>query len=52
MSDGARGAARPILTGDAWVAATAITYGVPLVTNNPGDYAGVGGLTMISEKKP
>lgn len=52
VSDGARRAGRPILTGDAWVAATALAYGVPLVTNNPGDYAGVPGLTIISEKMP
>ena len=49
-SDGARRAGRPILTGDAWVAATALTYGVPLVTNNPADFAGVPGLTVISEQ--
>lgn len=50
-SDSARRAGRPILTGDAWVAATALTYGVPLVTNNPDDFAGVSGLTVISEKQ-
>lgn len=51
-SDGARRVGRPILTGDAWVAATALAYGVPLVTNNPNDYAGVPGLTVLSEKIP
>ncbi|MDQ3258302.1 MAG: type II toxin-antitoxin system VapC family toxin [Acidobacteriota bacterium] len=50
--EGARRAGRPILTGDAWVAATALSYGVPLVTNNPGDFAGVAGLTVISEAAP
>lgn len=49
-SDGARRAGRPILTGDAWVAATALTYGLPVVTNNPADFAGVPGLTLISEQ--
>jgi tRNA(fMet)-specific endonuclease VapC len=52
VSDGARRAGRPILTGDAWVAAAALTYGVPLVTNNPADFAGAPGLTVISEKNP
>jgi len=37
------------LTGDAWVAATALSYDVPLVTNNAADFAGVSGLTVISE---
>jgi tRNA(fMet)-specific endonuclease VapC len=34
---------------DAWIAATALRYGVPLVTNNRKDYAAVSGLTVISE---
>jgi tRNA(fMet)-specific endonuclease VapC len=33
---------------DAWIAASALLYGVPLVTHNPGDYRGVPGLTVIS----
>jgi tRNA(fMet)-specific endonuclease VapC len=48
--DSARRAGKPILTGDAWVAATALAHGVPIVTNNPTDFAGVAGLTIISEK--
>jgi len=48
-TDSARRAGRPILAGDAWVAATALAYGVPVVTNNPNDFAGVAGLTVISE---
>jgi predicted nucleic acid-binding protein len=48
--DSGRRAGKPISTGDAWVAATALAYGVPLVTNNPTDFAGVTGLTIISEK--
>jgi len=48
-ADNARRVGRPILAGDAWVAATALSYGVPLVTNNPDDFAGVAGLTVISE---
>lgn len=46
---GARRAGRPIATADAWVAATALLLGVPLVTHNAGDHAGVPGLTVISE---
>ena len=48
--ESARRAGKPILTADAWVAATALAYDVPLVTNNPSDFAGVAGLTIISEK--
>jgi predicted nucleic acid-binding protein len=33
---------------DAWIAATALLYGVPLVTHNSGDYLGVPGLQVIS----
>lgn len=48
-TDSARRAGRPIASGDAWVAATALSYGVPVVTNNPDDFAGVAGLQIISE---
>jgi predicted nucleic acid-binding protein len=44
----ARRAGRPIDTADAWVAATAMIYGCPLVTRNKSDYAGVRGLELIS----
>ena len=40
---------RPIGHADAWVAATARLDGLPLVTNNARDYAGVGGLTVLTE---
>jgi predicted nucleic acid-binding protein len=49
MDDGRR-RGRPIATADAWNAATALLLGIPLVTHNSGDYAGVVGLTVISEK--
>lgn len=39
---------RPIDTADAWVAATALFFDLPLVTHNPGDYAGVPGLTVLT----
>ncbi len=49
-TDGARRKGRPISVADACgAAATALHHGVPLVTNNPDHYAGVEGLTTISE---
>jgi predicted nucleic acid-binding protein len=48
--DSARRGGRPIAPADAWIAATALYLDVPLVTHNAGDYAGVAGLTVISEK--
>jgi tRNA(fMet)-specific endonuclease VapC len=45
----ARRNGRPIDGADAWVAATALAAGVPLVTHNPKDYDGVDGLTILSE---
>lgn len=44
----AQAAGRRIECADAWVAATALLYGVPLVTHNRNDYLGVAGLTLIS----
>lgn len=35
---------------DAWIAATAVLYGVPLITHNADDFARVLGLTIISER--
>lgn len=43
---------RPIRTADAWIAATALMLGVPLVTNNPADFAGVDGLRVLTEAMP
>jgi len=48
--DGARRKGRPISTADAWVAATALAYSVPLVTNNADDFIGVAGLSVITER--
>jgi len=44
----AQAAGRRIECADAWIAATALLYGVPLVTHNRTDYLGVPGLTLIS----
>jgi len=39
---------RRIECADTWIAATALLYGVPLVTHNRAHYAGIPGLTLIS----
>ena len=44
----ARAAGRRIESADAWIAATALLYGAPLVTHNRSDYLGVPDLTLIS----
>lgn len=41
---------RPISAADAWIAATSLFFGVPLVTHNARDYVGVSGLQIITEK--
>lgn len=43
---------RPIQVADAWIAATALALGVPLVTHNAADYEGVDGLEIRSEPEP
>jgi predicted nucleic acid-binding protein len=43
---------RPLGTADAWIAATALQLGVPLVTHNVADYHGVSGLTVLTEGQP
>jgi predicted nucleic acid-binding protein len=40
---------QPISVADAWIAATALAHGIELVTHNPTDFAGIPGLTIISE---
>ncbi len=42
-----RAIGRPIELGDAWIAATALDLGVPLVTNNATDFAHVEGLELL-----
>ncbi len=49
VDDQARRAGRPINCADAWIAASALRLGVPLVTHNPADYTGVDGLVVLSE---
>jgi len=45
-----RQSGRKIQTADAWIAATALLYDVPLVTHNADDFAGVPALIIISER--
>lgn len=40
---------RCIATNDAWIAATALYHSVPLVTHNAKDFAGIDGLSVVSE---
>ncbi len=47
--DSARRNGRPIAAADAWVAATALHLGVPLITHNRSHFIGVDGLMIISE---
>lgn len=47
VGDEARRNGRPIQTADAWIAATAISLGLPLVTNNQNDFAGVNSLVLL-----
>jgi|SRR5579885_740722 tRNA(fMet)-specific endonuclease VapC len=48
VSASARSKGRPIGCADAWIAATAILHGIPLITDNRGDFSGVEGLSVIS----
>ncbi len=43
-----RRAGRPVSTADAWIAATALRHGLPLVTHNAQDFTDIQGLTVIS----
>ncbi len=49
VSDGARREGYTIPCADAWIAATAVSQQVPLVTHNARHYLGVPGLKVISE---
>ena len=42
---------KPISAQDAWIAATAVQHGIPLVTHNQADFAGITGLTVISQSE-
>lgn len=48
VSFGAKQQGRPIQPSDAWIAASALYYQVPLITNNYVDYSMVAGLTLLT----
>lgn len=41
--------AQPIPVADCWIAATALAFGLELVTHNPADFQGIQGLAVITE---
>lgn len=43
--------AQPISVDDAWIAATALAHGCPLVTHNPSDFQGISALDVITEHR-
>ncbi len=43
-----RSAGRPLASHDAWIAATALQYDLPLVTHNAKDFAPIANLQMIT----
>ena len=44
----ARKTGRPIATADAWIAATALWHGIPLVSHDA-DFSGIAGLQLVTE---
>jgi len=42
--------AQPISATDAWIAATALSYDLDLVTHNPKDFRGIPGLRVLTAK--
>ncbi len=45
---GRQSTGKPIAPQDAWVAATALHYSLPLVTHNPKDFVDIADLTVIT----
>ena len=43
-----RAMGRPISSEDAWIAATALQYNLPLITHNPKDFGGIPTLEIIT----
>ncbi|MGH9855619.1 MAG: PIN domain-containing protein [Blastocatellia bacterium] len=41
---------RPVASADAWIAATAMAYKVPLITHNRKHFEGIAGLKVISDE--
>ena len=51
MTVAAQARGRRIECADAWIAATPLITGAPLITHNRNDYLGVPGLTLISHQQ-
>lgn len=49
VTDEGRRKGRPVGVADAWIAATAILYSVPLITNNHDHFTDIDNLILISE---
>jgi tRNA(fMet)-specific endonuclease VapC len=47
-----QGVGRPIDCGDAWIAATALRHGLPLLSHNAADYSDIPGLQLVSHGAP
>ena len=47
VKDGCKRKGRPIQTADAWIAATALQWDIPLITSDYGDFAAVDGLEIV-----
>ncbi|WP_129628602.1 type II toxin-antitoxin system VapC family toxin [Candidatus Oscillochloris fontis] len=41
----------PLSPQDAWIAATALRYNLPLITHNPDDFQQISGLLVITEER-
>lgn len=52
IMDGARRQGQPMDKADAWIAATALSLEVPLVTHNAADFNEVEGLDILAAKTP
>ena len=50
VTDGCRRKGRTIQCADAWIAATALLHGMPLITHNADHFGGVDGLTLVTER--
>lgn len=50
ITDEGRRKGKAIAVADAWIAATALYFDIPLVTHNGADFQSIGGLRVISEQ--
>lgn len=50
VTEGARSKGFTVSCADAWIAATALAYDIPLITHNAADFRGIENLTILSEQ--